>query len=292
MVRVDQFAFQIRATKDLPVALRNSYEKASAKEVWSYVIYAPPIVDPPARHRQMPAGYLLMVGRDRLRIAVERDVVEELDLPFTDLISIEIGEALLFSWMRLIFGRRTYREIKIPFNTVSIELFRRALFLARRALDVKFDGACDSHVNRSTLPFKFQSELQRWLFEDEKMLELAFQPEIRARRFIMITQLAPPTLLALTDRQFLCITEEPPIARERLGKYSSVYVYCPLPRLDSLALEADRERRGLADLGIDLVNDRARFRLSVKISGDDLARFALFCRRTMEALNKSASEGR
>lgn len=292
MVKVDQFALRIREPKDAPAPLLAFYEKARADGLDGYVVYAPPITDPPARHRQVPAGHLLMIGDDRLRIAIDRGVVEEVEIPFADLIFAEIGEALLFSWMRLGFGRHTSREIKIPFNTVGIELFRQALFSIRKALDVSPDRARNSRADPSRLPFKFQSELRRWLLEDEQIFELAFQPEIRTHRFIVFArQLVPPTLLALTDRQFFCITEEPPVARERLSKYSSVYLYCPLSRLESLTLETDEVRRGVADFRICLANDQARFQLAVKVCGDELAQFARFCRRIMEVLNKSACEG-
>ena len=293
MVKVDQFALRIREPKDVPAPLLAFYEKARADDLDGYVVYAPPITDPPARHRQVPAGHLLMIGGDRLRIAIDRGVVEEVEISFADLIFAEIGEALLFSWMRLGFGRHTSREIKIPFNTVGIELFRQALFSIRKALDVSPDRARNSHADPSRLPFKFQSELRRWLLEDEQIFELAFQPEIRTHRFIVFArQLAPPTLLALTDRQFFCVTEEPPVARERLSKYSSVYVYCPLPRLESLALEADGARRELPEVRIGLVNDRARVRFTVKVGSDCLAQFALFCRNVMGSVEKSACERR
>jgi hypothetical protein len=54
------------------------------------------------------------------------------DVALVDVLCVEIGEALLCCWMRVVFGRAVCEEVEIPFNLVRAALFRKVLSLIRR----------------------------------------------------------------------------------------------------------------------------------------------------------------
>ncbi|HCX29946.1 MAG TPA: hypothetical protein DHU55_09300 [Blastocatellia bacterium] len=192
-------------------------------------------------------------------------------------ICVEMGQVLLFSWMKIVFGRHTCEEIKIPFNTVGFNLFKQVLDTIRRKLDAS-EALGASVQLTAELPLKFGNALREWLFADEKVISYAFQPELRRRRLLLLSkQVAAPLLVALTDRQLLWLTEEPAVAFERLGEYSEIYTYCPLSRLRSIAVERRGEAQ-IAAVRLSLTNESASFSREAFISSDMASVFESFCR--------------
>jgi hypothetical protein len=197
-----------------------------------------------------------------------------------DAICVEIGVILLYSWLKLVFGRSDYGAITIPFNTVGIEEFRAAFGFIRRALDTAHFAATESQPDAAELPLKFQNALRRWMSGEEALIELAFQPELRTARRGLFRfferQIAPPLLGALTTHQFLLITEEPSrlgVGAKREGQYGHIYTYCPLSRIAALELEPHSSKLELNNLCLTLINERARLQISKLISVETAPQF-------------------
>src|SRR6266536_164928 len=123
--RTDEFARRITKIDDLPERLRPSYLETLNNGVCRLSIYAPPISHMPLRHEQPSAGYLLMIFDDYLLVAVDHAErpEEEICVALADLICVELGQVLLFCWMKLVFGNDRPKEIKVPFNLVKMDLF-------------------------------------------------------------------------------------------------------------------------------------------------------------------------
>jgi hypothetical protein len=131
------------------------------------------------------------------------------------------------------------------------------------------------------LDFKFTNALHSWLSSKEVLLATAFQPEVRARRFLLLErQLAPPLLAALTDRQFLMITEEPPAAFERLGQFSEIYTYCPHSKIKSVRVRRSNAKDEFAELHLTMANGEARYSMSLKLTARLAPRFDELCTLT------------
>jgi hypothetical protein len=244
-------------------------------------IYAPPLTIVPSRHRQPPAGYLLMNFDQYLVIAIDSagQQVETIHLPYGDLICVEIGHLLLFSWIKLVFGSREAREIKIPFNTVRNDLFVASFDLMRSRVEPQPTKPPDLVTAEPILDFKFTNVLNHWLRPKEVLLGSAFQPEVRARRLLVLErQVVAPLLAALTDRQFLTITEEPPASREKTGKFTEIYTYCPHRTIVLLAVEANSQAEEFAQLCVTLANGQARFSTGLKLSASVAPPFEQLCR--------------
>lgn len=278
--KTDEFALQVNRPEDLPEPFRPAYLEAHQNGDCRQAIFAPQLTNLPQRHEQAAAtANLLMVFDEHLFIATKRDSqpVEKFNVPLTDVLCVELGEVLLFCWMRIVFGHSVCEEIKIPFNLVKADLFAHALSLIRPALDAR--PGSDLHPIKPELDLKFTNVLHHWMHREEVVIKYAFQPEIRARHLIFFRRQVAPTLLAvLTDRQFMLIAEEPSAAGEELGKFTEVYTYCPLSRIKSLTIEPCVEREGLAEFRLILVNGNARFTINSIVSTNLMSQFGRLCR--------------
>ncbi len=174
--------FPIRMTDPdiLPGQLGDIYVLTLQRGVCRQALYAPALSKFSALGRQAPAGCLLMVFDDCLLIAgaTKGAKSETFYVPFADVISVELGVILLYSWMILVFGRNDYKTGAIPFNTVGIEEFRTAFNLIRRALDTAPFASGASRPDTAELPLKFQNALRRWMPSEETLIEVAFQQEM------------------------------------------------------------------------------------------------------------------
>jgi hypothetical protein len=281
--RTDEFARRITKIEELPERLRSSYLETLNNGVCRLSTYAPPIINVPLRHRQPVAGYLLMIFDDYLIVAINQadGPVEKVRVPLADLICVELGQVLLFCWTKLVFGNDRPQEIKIPFNLVGMEMFVTAIDLIRAAIDVPLAEYSDLNPVVPDLDFKFNNVLHEWLRPKEVLLGFAFQPEVRVRRLLLLErQVLPPVLAALTNRQFLTITEEPPAASERMGRFSEIYTYCPIPKLKLAIVQADYDREEFAELRLTLGNKEARYYVRAKVTPSLAPRFMELCRAT------------
>lgn len=268
-VKTDDFARRVLKQEDLPERLRTFYLEVVDVGLCGSVVYAPPISNLPSRHAQPMAGYLLMSFDDHLRVVIDHTAqpLEEVHVPLRDLICVEIGGVLLFSWMKLVFGSSEAREIKIPFNTVRADLFVDSLNLIRNRIDLPLPESSDLIQVTPDLDLKFTNALHSWLSSKEVLLGVAFQPEVRARRFLLLErQLAPPLLAALTDRQLLMITEEPPAAFERLGQFSEIYTYCPHSQVGSATVRRNDEKDEFAELHLTMASGEARYVINSRLT--------------------------
>jgi hypothetical protein len=126
----------------------------------------------------------------------------------------------------------------------------------------------------------------------EAALGCAFQPEVRARRLLVPErQLAPALLAALTDRQLMLIAEEPPVAKEEMGRFTQVYTYCPPDRVGSMEVVPGEGKDGLDLLRLTLVNGNARHAIDSKVGAGKASEFARLSRSVDEAVRKQQAVG-
>ena len=277
--RFDEFALEINEPGDLSEPLRSAYIKALQDGPCKLAIYAPKLTNVPSRHVQPPATYLLMIFDRRIFVATGsgKGNVAITHVPLDDVLCVETGHVLVFCWFKIVFGRKVSRQIKIPFNLVRFALFREALTLIRPTLDHKYNGGDLKPLESIDLDIKFRNALGEVMLADEVPLHIAFQPEVRTRRFLMLErQVMPPLLAAITNRQFLLVTEERPTSVERLGRVSTIYTYCPHEQIESLIVEAN-EHEEHARLVLTLENESARFVINAVVSKELVPKFRELC---------------
>jgi hypothetical protein len=288
MLSITEHPFPVTGSEQLPSPLRAVYSGAPGKDGCRLAIYAPV---PSARlWRQGPtAGNLLMVFDSHMLIASWREgkEVETVRILFPALLCVEIGVILLSAWMRVIFDAGLVSNINIPFNAVGADYFLAAHSFVRRAIDRRPHTKVAASPGVIDLPLKFRNALRHWLAPGETVIDLVFQPELRARRLgILERQVVPPLLAALTDRQVLLIAEEPAKTRAALEKYSEVSIYCPLSRVDSLTLAPHGADRELADFTVALVNGDARFPITSVVGEAQVPEFERYCHSVRSYVEK------
>lgn len=277
--RFEEFALEVNEPGDLSEPLRSVYIEALQDGPCRLTIYAPRLTSVPSHHVQPPATYLLMIFDRRIFVAADpgKGNLTITRVPLDDVLCVEIGHVLLFCWFKIAFGRQVSHQIKIPFNLVRFELFREALTLMRPTLDHKYGSDEVKSLKSIDLDIKFKNALYEMMLADELPLHLAFQPEVRTRRFLILErQVMPPLLAAVTNRQFLLVTEEPPTSVERLGRVSAIYTYCPHERIESLNVEPN-EHEEHARLVLTLANESAGFVINSVVSKELVPKFRELC---------------
>lgn len=267
--KTDEFARHVKGTADLPQRLRAIYLAELESGPCHSSVYAPPISALPRRHQQPIAGYLLLNFDDYLLLGIDRAerAVERVQVPLADLICVEFGQALLFSWLKIVFGTAALRQVKIPFNTVGAGLFITSLNLIRAGIDQPVAEDENFTCSGALSDFKFRNLLDDWLRPNEVLLGVAFQAEVRKRRLVFLErQASPPFLAALTNRQFLTITEEPARASERTGQFSQIYNYCPHLRIESVQIEPKENEDAPAEFHLVLRNKDVRNSIKSKLT--------------------------
>lgn len=282
--RINEFALEINKPGDLTEPLRTVYIEMLEDGPCRLAIYAPELTSLPNRHEQPSAAYLLMIFDERISVAVDPGTgdVSIARFPLDDVLCVEMGQVLLFCWIKIVFGRNVCRQIKVPFNLVRFALFRTALNLIRQSLDNNREGEKvkpleSLPLESLDLDLKFQNVVHDIMVPDELLLKIAFQPEVRTRRFLFLQrQVMPPLLAAITNRQFFLVTEEPPASVERLGRFSEIYTYCPHERIDSLIAESNDNEK-FPQLVLTLTNESARFVIRQVVSREELPIFRELC---------------
>ena len=285
--RFDEFAFEVNQLGDLTEPLRSVYVEALQNGPVRLAIYAPQLTVVPSRHVQPPATYLLMIFDSRIWVGASSGTanVAITRIPIEDVVCVEMGQVLLFCWLKIVFGREVSHEIKIPFNLVRVDLFREALTLMRRTLDSEAGNKKGKPLESLDLDLKFKNVLFSRMRRNEQLLAIAFQPEVRARRLLLLErQVMPPLLAATTDHQFLLVTEEPPASVERLGRSSEIYTYCPHKRIESVIVENDNE--GFPRLIVVLKNENARFVITSLFTTGVLPEFKQVCESETHLLER------
>jgi hypothetical protein len=278
--KFDSFPFEVKGREDLPEAFQNIFSHILAQDPpLRAAVYAPPMDLLAEEDKKYFGTYLVILFDDRLVIAVEKEGVppEPVEIPINEIICIEAGSVLLYSWFQIYFGREECKEIKVLYNTVGGELFRKIVFLLRKRLDnseaVEFKGAIEPE-----LPLKFQNELNHWLFPGEKMIGYAFQPEIaRSYLWFLKKPIAPPLLAAVTTRQILLITEIKPVLRVSFGRYSEIYIYCPPKRVESAKTKVIEATPHLEHLTLMLTIGEARHSTNHLIHAENAEKFRALC---------------
>jgi hypothetical protein len=268
---ISEFAYEVSGGGSVPPPLAKLYVSRADAGGLRLALYAPPLYYSVARRRAPATGYLLLLGDDRLTIGIDGGANQNavVEIPFTDTICVEIGEILLLSWLKIRFGADKCRELMIPYNTVSSQLFLNLLHLLRQGIEGKSLEAEQAIPPPADLPLKFKNALHHWLVADEAVIRLAFQLEVRQPfLWFLEQQVLPPLLIALTNRQFLTLTEEPTRRFGQTKSFGTLYTYCPLSRIQALSVLPRGDQPELATLRIEMMNQKAQCVLEHTVSAE------------------------
>jgi len=263
MATVERFAYPVPAIADLPASAQAALAShLTPGEPIRQMIYSPgPQGLPRGRkygpglrtvQRQAPATVLVLT-EDHLLTAtlLEGEAAPPVTAtPLADLLRLELGTILLFSWIEWSWASGQALEVhRVYFNTVGERLFWGLVTAMRRTISAQSNLPKRTGQSRDEafqgLPFKFENLVpNRLMLPDEQVLAMAFQPTIWQRRFGLFKhRRGPATTVVLSPEHLILAQEDAPVAG---AAYGMIARCCPRSRLASLTLETEGDDLWLA----------------------------------------------
>jgi hypothetical protein len=254
MAAVERFAYAVPTIADLPASARDALLPHLAPgEPIRQMIYSPgPQGLPRGRkygpglrtvQRQAPASVLVLTA-DRLLTAtlLEGEAAPPVTVtPLADLLRLELGTILLFSWIEWSWASAQALEVhRVYFNTVGERLFWELMTAIRHTVSAQSDLPAQPGQSKdeafAALPFKFANIVpNRLMLPDEPVQAVVFQPTIWRRRFgLFKRRRGPATTVVLSPEHLILAQEDAPAAG---AAYGMIARYCPRSRLAAMTLE-------------------------------------------------------
>lgn len=256
MSDLERFAYAVKSIEELasPVGAALQAQLLPGEAV-RQIIFAPRQNQLAARSRgkrwlkigffwQRTPNWVLALTEERLLVATIREAPDPPQVsvaPLADLLWLELGTILLYSWFEWAWTDAGQpQKQRVYFNTVSDALFWDMANAMRQTIIVRSGRALPAgprhHEAFEGLPFKFKNLIPlRLLFPGEQVQAVAYQPAIWGRRLAVFRyQHAPTTVVVLTPHHLLVAQDD--LANSRVA-YGLIARYCPRDRLRQATLE-------------------------------------------------------
>lgn len=263
------FSVDVPALRDLPAGVAAAFQNSlNPEEDIRQIILAPRQQVPArksdfvqrsssARRLGISPAWVLVLTCDRLLVATisHSDRPPAItSIPFADLLALELGEILLFSWIHFSWKvSGAVADLTVYFNTVSDLYYRRLLgFMQRQVIRQSGLSSASAGCNRevlAALPYKFKSIIPIYMLAaDEQVQALVFQPEV-VRSFLNLVQWQKraATAVLLTNYHLLWVGEE---ISSDAGRYGWIARFYPRDRIQMLTCEK-REKDSLLVVGLE-----------------------------------------
>ncbi|HSN78600.1 MAG TPA: hypothetical protein VL334_26315 [Anaerolineae bacterium] len=254
MASVERFAYPVPAIADLPASAQAALAPHLAPgEPIRQLIYSPgPQGMPRGRkygpglrtvQRQAPASVLVLTA-DRLLTAtlLEGEAAPPVTVtPLADLLRLELGTILLFSWIEWSWASAQALEVhRVYFNTVGERLFWGLMTAIRRMVSAQSGLPVQPGQSKDeafeALPFKFANIVpNRLMLPDERVQAMVFQPTIWQRRWGLFKRRRGAAITVVLSPEHLILAQEDAPAAG--AAYGMITRYCPRSRLAAMTLE-------------------------------------------------------
>lgn len=196
---------------------------------------------------------ILCVYEDRfVLLEALRNEIQTSSNMFTDVLYLERGKILLYSWLRTVTPSDT---LLIRFNTTNEYLFDPVIDKVRQ-------GMSDSHPNGvapgeneqelskfdylRTVNFKYMNYGRRSIRPDDSVISIVYQPErcIQEFRFLNTTlfrRYATDHLSILTEKELILIKEDKRVKTDKERRYGGVFTYIPRRQIHGISFISDPE---------------------------------------------------
>lgn len=303
MSSLGRFAYAVNSIDDLaPTVGAALAARLLPDEVIQQMIYAPGSAIQPVRHpagndlfgmppprwqwpaarssrRQNPDWVLVLTDSRLLVVTIwpESFTPQVTAAPLADLLWIELGTILLYSWIEWSWvSDGKLEQQRVYFNTVGEGLFWNVVHKVRRhinrQLNVPQPGPKGYFGAFASMPFKFRNIVYSKVFLPEDDVQaVVYQPPIWRQRFVVLRhKRAPGMLLTLTSTHLLIAYED---LSHIKASYGMIARYCPSDRLRGAMLErtqADLWLNVTVGLGETAVTLRILFEPALETALQDL----------------------
>ncbi|MDF2547463.1 MAG: hypothetical protein K0R93_2361 [Anaerosolibacter sp.] len=196
--------------------------------------------------------------------------------PFENIIRIEHGKILLYSWIRIVsvIDNNIVSSI-IEYNTVVESFFKEIMKTIRdsiintRIKTISSDNR-NSFYSTEDLTCRLQNYTDNCLLPSQKVISAVFQPAIFENSWFITKNLLMPNQLAiLTDEEFIIYKEE--YENADISKFGGVWTYIPLNQIRDLERIPDTSSN-LIQLCIRLNGSQKVILLYPLKRGDDVSK--------------------
>jgi hypothetical protein len=248
-----RFARTLKSLSEAPAAMCVAMSSALAPGVAiRALIFSPGFRDISGEKATLFAvlddGWIIVSGMGAVPSHVDR-------APFADTLSAELTSVLLFGQLKVDYASAGgARSAVITFNAVMERVYREAMRLvldgaegvagAAAIADERLDGLLRN------APFKFRCAARECRPPAQRVRVVRCWPAAMAGRFgWRQRERAPQAMLMLTDREVICVAEQPAhwwMQLIKATRYGYVATFCPLARLKTWRIVADDEVATLA----------------------------------------------
>lgn len=278
----DRFASKLKTPADAPEPLRSKFVAAlHPDDAIQLLVFAPAerIVG-----EYSPATLLAVLDHEWIFVTTSEDEIETpvVRCRFNDTLLLEITEILLYGKLRFDFvckGR--VRSVAARYNTVMEGLYETALQLILNGMDgisnVEPINPKEITSGLEMLPLKFANAVMRFLPMGQTPRSIVYWPSVSDSKMkILHRELTPETVLVLTDRELLCLSEEKDRDGFNVGhtsKFGAVATHCLLSRMEAIR-SSNREPLNMLDVLLEAGEGREKLKFgfppSVEIEVSDL----------------------
>lgn len=267
MSSLDRFAYAVNSIENLaPAAGAALAARLLPGEAIQQMVYAPGDAIQPVRHpggtdlfgiapahqpwpasrsgRRQNPSWVLVLTNSRLLVTTiwpAPATPQVTAAPLADLVWLELGTILLYSWIEWSWvSDGKLEQQRVYFNTVGEELFWQVVNRVRRQFNRQIDRppqTVKGYLGTSAaMPFKFQNIVYSRIFLPEDEIQAAvYQPPIWHQRFVVLRhKRAPGMMVILTTTHLLVAYED---LSHSKASYGMVARYCPYDRLRGAVLE-------------------------------------------------------
>ncbi len=271
MSNLDRFAYAVNSIEKLAPAVGGALAaRLLPGEVIQQMIYAPGDAIQPVRHpvgtdlfgiapahqpwpasrsgRRQNPSWVLALTNSRLLVATIWPAPATLQVtaaPLVDLVWLELGTILLYSWIEWAWASEgKLEQERVYFNTVGEDLFWQVVNSVRRQINSQIDRpqhTVKGYLGTSAgMPFKFQNIVYSKVFLPEDEIQaMVYQPPIWRQRFVVLrNKRAPGMLVVLTTTHLLVAYED---LSHSKASYGMIARYCPYDRLRGARLERTQD---------------------------------------------------
>jgi len=235
------WATMVEFYDDIPEIYQNAFDNLTGEAgTFLYAVLTPSY-----------AGFLSS-GKEKLVCCFDRKVcvVEESEgivittmYAMEDIYQVEVGKALLRSWVRIsgIVAGNSLTTSEFKCNTITLPMFTAMLERIRVAADLSEGKPADTDYARfdflSRLNYKLMNYGRQSLIPGEKIIHVFWQSEIRAERigFFRYT-LSRPHLTILTKRELILVQDGHNKGWGMDVEYGGTWTYLPLNKITSISL--------------------------------------------------------
>lgn len=167
--------------------------------------------------------------------------------PFTDVLSLEYGKILLYSWLTI---STPNDSLHVKFNTTNTHCFEPIMRKVRRephdaGPNDEPNGHYQEQLSRflslMRVNYKYMNYGRQSIRSGDCVLKLVYQAERCLRRFIFLkkvlfSQYASNHLSILTDKELILIREDPRRKNSKKNLYGAIFSYIPLQNISSISL--------------------------------------------------------